>query len=201
MREIAEGIVHWTAVHPGIGQRVSSYLIVPSRTLIDPMLPRGGTAAIERYGRPEAIVLTNRHHRREIEELRKAFGCRIAVHEQGLDEYADGPPVEGFAFGDEVAPGITALEVGTITPEETCLRIDVGEGALSFADGFINYEGRVGFVPDILLGDDPEGVKRGLRQVARRLLDERFAHLLFAHGDPIVGDGRAALRTIGEPEE
>ena len=200
MREIADGIVHWTAQHPNIGQRVSSYLVVPGATLIDPLLPDGGTDAIADVARPERIVLTNRHHVRDVEALVDAFGCSVHVHEQGTGTFSDlDVTPETFAFGDEVAPGITALEVGSITPEETALRIDAGDGALAFADGFLNDGGRVGFMPDGLLGEDPELVKKGLRLAAARLLDERFSHLLFAHGDPIVGDGREALQAVSVP--
>lgn len=199
MREISEGIVHWTAEHPNIGQRVSSYLVVPAATLIDPLLPDEGLDGIESVVRPERIVLTNRHHVRDVVAIVDAFGCSVHVHERGTATFSglDVAP-ETFAFGDEITPGITALEVGSITPEETALRIDAGDGALAFADGLIDVGGRVGFVPDHLLGDDPEAVKTGLRAAAARLLDERFAHLLFAHGDPIVGDGREALRAVAE---
>ncbi|HXS42981.1 MAG TPA: hypothetical protein VN751_00030, partial [Solirubrobacteraceae bacterium] len=62
------------------------------------------------------------------------------------------------------------------------------------ADGLVSSRGAVGFVPDRLLGDDPEGVKAGLREAYRRLLDRDFDDLLFAHGDPLVGGGKAALR-------
>lgn len=200
MREIAEGLVHWTAPHPNIGQRVSSYLVAPSATLVDPLLPDEGVDAIAAVVRPRRIVLTNRHHVRDVEALVDAFGCSVHVHERGTASFADlDVDPETFAFGDEVAPGITALEVGSITPEETALRIDVGDGALAFADGFLNDGGRVGFMPDELLGADPEAVRRGLRLAAARLLDERFAHLLFAHGDPIVGDGREALQAVSIP--
>lgn len=200
MREIADGIVHWTAEHPNIGQRVSSYLVVPSATLIDPLLPDEGLDGIEAVVRPDRIVLTNRHHVRDVEAIVAAFGCSVHVHEKGTATFSglDVSP-ETFAFGDEVAPGITALEVGSITPEETALRIDVGDGALSFADGFLNDGGRIGFMPDGLLGEDPDLVKKGLRLAATRLLDERFAHVLFAHGDPIVGDGREALQAVTIP--
>ncbi|WP_210493522.1 hypothetical protein [Patulibacter sp. SYSU D01012] len=198
MREIAEGIVHWTQQHPGIGARVHSYLVVPSRALIDPLLPDEGLDGIERYVRPETILLTNRHHSRDAAAIRDAFGCTVKASSKGLGGVA-AAPAEGFAFGEEVAPGITALEVGSITPEETALRIDVGDGALAFADGLVPQgDGRIGFVPDELLGSDPEAVKTGLRMAARRLLDQRFAHLLFAHGDPIVGDGRAALQAFAD---
>ena len=44
------------------------------------------------------------------------------------------------------------------------------------------------------MGDDPEGVKRGLRAAFKRLAAEHeFDSLLFAHGDPIAGGGREAL--------
>ena len=46
------------------------------------------------------------------------------------------------------------------------------------------------------MGDDPEGVKDGLRASLRRLLDEDFDALLFAHGDPMPTGGHAALRAF-----
>lgn len=52
----------------------------------------------------------------------------------------------------------------------------------------------LGFVPDPLLGDNPEAVKRGLRAVFRRHLERDFDHLLFAHGQPWIGGAKAALR-------
>jgi hypothetical protein len=44
------------------------------------------------------------------------------------------------------------------------------------------------------MGDDPAGVKRGLRQAFRKHLREReFDHLLFAHGAPLIGGAKDAL--------
>ena len=40
----------------------------------------------------------------------------------------------GFAFGDELAPGVRALEVGVLCPEETALHIAVGDGFLIVKD-------------------------------------------------------------------
>jgi hypothetical protein len=69
---------------------------------------------------------------------------------------------------------------------------------MAFADGLVrsSSDGSLGFVPDFLLGEDPEGVKRGLRQSLGRLLDESFENLLFAHGRPLVGGGKEALATF-----
>jgi hypothetical protein len=192
MNEISPGLWHWKAVHPRIGIEVSSYYVVDGGTLIDPMLPSEGIEWFRERGEPERIVLTNRHHYRQSDGFRKEFGCPVLCHEAGLHEFEAGPEVQGFRFSETVAPGIVALEVGAICPEETALHLDLGIGLLSFADGLINHGG-LGFVSDPLLGEDPEAVKRGLRDSLRALLDRDFDGLLFAHGDPLLPGGRQAL--------
>jgi hypothetical protein len=195
MEELRPGLLHWTAFHEGIGSRVHSAFHVPSGTLIDPMLPDGGIEEIDRAGRPERIVLTNRHHYRHSDRIREAFGCPVLCHEAGLHEFEGGPRVDGYRWGDELAPGVTALEVGVLCPEESALHLPVDGGALAFADAVVGRRGRLAFVSDWLLGDDPAAIKDGLRASFGRLCDEReFDVLLLAHGDPIVGGGREALR-------
>ena len=144
-------------------------------------------------------MLTNRHHLRGSERFVEEFGCSIHCHRAGLHEFRDGPEVEGFAFGDELAPKVKALEVGAICEEETALHIDRGPGALAIADGLINYGG-IRFVPDNLIGDNPEVIKERLRRSYARLLDLRFDALLFAHGEPITDGGLDALRDFLEEE-
>jgi hypothetical protein len=198
MEEIRPGLLHWTAFHEGIRQQVHSAFHVPTRTLIDPMAPSEGAAALD----PARIVLTNRHHYRHSDRFREASGCPVLCHEAGLHEFEGGPQVDGFAWGDEVAPGVTALEVGILCPEESALHIADGGGALAFADAVIRGRaGRLAFVPDFLLGDDPEAIKEGLRVAFLRLCEEReFDTLLMAHGDPEVAGGRAALRAFADVE-
>jgi hypothetical protein len=194
MNEIVPGIFHWTARHAGIGMDVSSYFVESSGTLLDPMLPADGIEWFRDRRPPELIVLTIRHHYRHCDAFVHEFGIEVWCHERGLHEFEGGPEVNGFAFGDMLAPGVTALEMDAISRDDTAIRIDAGGGALAFGDGLVCWpEGRLGFVPDGLLGDDPERVKRGLRGSLARLLDEDFEHLLLAHGDPVVGDGRRRL--------
>ena len=193
MREILPGLDHWTTFHEGIGFDVSSYYVAGSRALIDPMLPADGLESF-RDDHPQVILLTNRHHYRKSDAFVDAYGCPVLCHESGLHEFEGGPVVNGFSFGDELAEGIVALEMGAICPDDSVLRIDVGKGALAFADGLIHWgEGRVGFVPDGFM-DEPDAVKRGLRASLRRLAEEDFDALLFAHGEPIVSDGKEVLR-------
>jgi len=46
--------------------------------------------------------------------------------------------------------------------------------------------------------DDPEQTKAGLRAAYRRLLELDFDTLLLAHGEPLAGDGKRALREFVE---
>jgi hypothetical protein len=194
VQEIAPGIFHWSAYHPGIRTQVSSYYVEPANAVIDPMLPDDGLEWFEERGaRPAQVLLTNRHHYRRSDKFVEAFGSEVRASRPGMHEFESGPPVCPFDFGDEVAPGIEALEVGAICPDETALLLR-DAGALVIADGIIRYSDELQFVPDSLLGDDPEGVKRGLRDAYSRLLDRDFDNLLFAHGRPLIGGGKEALR-------
>lgn len=192
MREIGPGIHHWKARHPRIQVEVSSYYVEPAATLVDPLEPPEGIEWFESRAKPERVVLTNRHHYRHSDRFAEAFGCSVLCNENGLHEFDDGREVEGFAFGDALADGITAVEVGVLCPEETALHIQVGDGFVSLADSLTNYE-ELGFVSDGLLGDDPEAIKSGLSDSFRRLLDLDFDGLLLVHGNPIVPGGKERL--------
>jgi hypothetical protein len=196
IREVLPGVYHWTAIHPRIRLPVDSYYVEPTRIILDPVVPREGLEWFERREIPSQIVLTNRHHLRHSERYAEAFGCPIRCCEAGLHEFERGPKVEGFAFGEELAPGITAYQVGAICPDDTAIHVRTAAAgdALAFADGLTRPRGGgLTFVPEFLMGDDPSAVRSRLRQSLRGLLEFDFDSLLFAHGEPLVGGGKAAL--------
>lgn len=197
MNELAPGIFHWTAVHPNLGQDVSSYYVADAGTLIDPLTPEEGVEWFDGDRRPQLVVLTNRHHLRHSERFAEAYAIPITCHQAGLHEFSGGPDVRPFSWGDELAPGITALKVDAICDEETALRVDVGDGFLTLADAVINY-GELSFVPDQYIGDDPDAIKASIREALGALLDEPFDSILPAHGEPIVGGGKEKLRRFVE---
>jgi hypothetical protein len=184
MKEIAPGVWHWNATHPNTGSEVSSYWVKPSGVVIDALLPPGEGIEPFRAEPPDHVLLSNRHHLRDAERFAEELGSRIRCSNPGLHEFDGGPEVEGFDFG-------------AICPDESALLIRDAR-ALAIADGIRHHDGEMGFFADSLLGDDPEGVKRGLREAYSRLLDRDFDNLLFAHGDPIIGGGREALREFAE---
>src|SRR3954454_2220996 len=191
MREIAPGVAHWTARHEGIGQDVSCYWLADERVLLNPL------QAPEDIGEPVAIVLTNGLHDRDSARLAERFGCPVRVPREGVHRFADGDAVEAYADGDAPAPGLVAHRVGALSDDEYAVEVPRAR-ALAIADGVIRVgDGPLRFVPDSLMGDDPEADKRGVADAYEALLDRiEVDHLLLAHGDPVIGDGGDALRAF-----
>jgi glyoxylase-like metal-dependent hydrolase (beta-lactamase superfamily II) len=199
MNEICPGIYHWTARHPAIRMRVSSYYVEPAGLVLDPLEPEDGWGFFDGLDTPpQQVVLTINLHWRHSDRFRDRYGATIRGSAQGLHRFeGTGREVEPFDFGEEIAPGVTALEMGAIAPDDTVLHIAHGDGALAFADAVIAPEGVLGFVPDGLM-EDPAGTKQAIHAKLRGLLERDFETLLFAHGRPIVGGGHAALRDFVE---
>ena len=156
-----------------------------------------GDRSARRRGR---ALLTIRHHYATAGAFVEAARLQRPLPDvSGLHEFEGGPPSRASRPGDEVAPGIVVQEVGAICPDECALHIAAAPGTLACADGVVRWrEGDpLGFVPDDLLGDDPEGVKAGLRAAYARIADElEFEALLLAHGGrwPPAAAGAGSVR-------
>ena len=200
MNELLPGIFHWRVPHPDIQIDVDSYYVsaLEPAILLDPLEPPEGVEWFRKRPAPAHIYLTNRLHDRHCQRFIEAFGVSVWCHEAGMHEFAGGSlKVTAYRHDNELPGGVCALEVGVLCPEETALLIPTAGGVLLIGDAVINEEGHLGFVPDSLIGDDPPAIKRGLKAALLRICDqEAFDHLLFAHGDPIIGGGRNALRTF-----
>jgi glyoxylase-like metal-dependent hydrolase (beta-lactamase superfamily II) len=191
VREIAPGLHWFTALRASIGMEVSSYWLPEERVMIDPMVPEEGLEAFADLP-PEHVLLTNRQHDRGAWDYVERFGSTVHCVRQGLHELEGRGEVTAFEFGDELPGGITAYEVGAICPDETALHIPA-RNALACADGVVHYGG-LHFVPDGLM-ENPEDTKAALRTAYARLAETlEFDNLLVAHGDPVVGGAREALR-------
>src|SRR3954453_22097677 len=122
---------------------------------------------------PERIILSTRHHVRSIDQ----FDCPVLCHEAGRHGFENGPEVQGFAWGDELAPDVKAVEVDAISPDETALLIDAGDGALLIGDAAMPSVDESPFVPNQYMVDEgaaPEPVKTAIREALGKLLDLPF---------------------------
>ncbi|MBU1223978.1 MAG: hypothetical protein KKA22_01760 [Gammaproteobacteria bacterium] len=196
MKEILPGVFHWKTFHKGIQAYVHSYYInaTDPAVLIDPRIPAQGIEWFAAHGAPQHVYLTNRHHYRHSGRFVARYGVRVWCHKDGLHEFTQGEKVRGFSHGKELPGGILALKVGALCPEETALYLPLNGGLLSVGDAIVRDRGKLSFVPDEYMGNNPKSVKRGLRKAFFDHLREReFDHLLFAHGAPWIGGAKHAL--------
>jgi hypothetical protein len=205
IHELVPGLLHWTTHHEELGARVSSHLVEPAGVVIDPRVPAGGLDALAGRAKPQQAILTTGLHLRHAERFREAFGCKIVAPREARKRLGDAVDFEVYNDHDEIAPGVRAIEIDVLAPDEYALHVAIDEGAIVFADALTNYGGALGFFGDSLLGAHPDRVKAGLKEAFRGILLRDFDHLLFAHGDPIIGGGKAALREflerpVGYPE-
>jgi hypothetical protein len=192
MREVLPGVFEWSVMHEPIGVRVSSHYVAPAGIVIDPKLPEGGFDELP--GAPQQVVLTSGLHHRDAQAFADEYGIPIRASREAAERLGDRLQVEQYTEGDEIAPGVTAIKVGAICPDDDALHIAVADGAIAFADALNRYGEQLAFFADSLLGEDPETVKTQIKQRLQGLLTRDFDHLLFAHGEPLIGGGKDALR-------
>lgn len=201
-KEIAPGLFHWTATHPEIKVKVSSYYLAEERLLLDPLVPSpGGMEWLSKNGPPQHIVLTNRLHSRHSQRLVDKFRCTVWVPRAGLHHVAPELEARPFDPGDQLPFGARVFGVGMICPDESAILLPRVKAA-AVADGVVREgNGPLSFVSDDLLVDDPDhapSVKRAIKKAYLKLAEEPFDILLLAHGNPVVKDGRKALREFAE---
>jgi hypothetical protein len=191
MHEIAPGIRHWTAPHPKHGLEVSSYWLPDLKVLLDPVAVPDEVEGIDE------IVLSNRHHKRDMLAAHERFGAPIRAPRVGMHDFEEGDPVEPYDFEEPFAGGaITPYQVTELWPDDCVLHIS-SLRAIAIADTATNYgDDGLALVPDQFMDDaEAEGraIKEGLARLAETL---EFEHLLLAHGTPIPGQGRERLQAF-----
>jgi hypothetical protein len=195
VEEIAPGLWHWSTIHEDLGIPISSYHLASERVVIDPRVPAEGLEWFAPEG-PIAALLTNRHHFRHAGRFAERFGTRVLCNRLGAQEFTAGEPVEFFSAGEELPGGVRSVAIGGICPDETALFCPA-QRALAVADGLVRFppDGALGFVPDQLMFDPPRTRER-LMVAYGAAMELDFDTLLLAHGDPIVGGAKDALRAF-----
>jgi len=197
MKQVVPGIWSWSVHNAERGIDFNGWYVQVAGTslVIDP--PPAGEetlAEIEQLGRPEVVLLTNKHHTRASEALQSRFDCPLAVNE--LDAGLMDVPVDRtFADGDTLAGGVVAVTVRDgKTPGETAFVIPGETRAMIVGDAVIGKPaGSLSMLPDEKFAD-PVAAKAGLRP----LLAHEFEALLLGDGESILEHGRDRLREFVE---
>ena len=196
VEEVAEGLYHWRIHNSGIGGNVSSSHALATDddcVLIDPV--RLAEDAMASLPRPTAIVLTARCHQRSAWRYREQFGIEVWL--PGDASPADEEPDHRYADGDVLPGGLVAVRTpGPEWPHYSLLL--EGDLGVVFCSDLVMHagDGTLHLVPPEF-HEDPAETRRSVD----KLLGLPFAILCFDHGAPIVGDPKAALRTLLESSD
>ena len=187
MREIAPGLLHWTAPHPGAvadpepGSAAdwpaevgcTLYQAPDAAVFIDPLVPDDLWPALDERvaGRPVVVLTTIRWHGRSRGEVLERYG--------GTEEPPAG--VRALPFPDFGETMYLLPEPKALVPGDRL----IGDGA-----------GGLRMCPQSWLDT---GTVEALRARLNPLLVLPVDHVLCSHWEPVVGGGQAALaRALGD---
>lgn len=209
MEQLTDGLWRWTARHPEwhpgeFGAEVVSFAVQAGgdTLLIDPLLPPEPQAVLETIEGTLrdrlAILITIPYHVRSAEELwnrfRKDAETTIHGHPAAAKRLEDRSAFRELAPGRELPGGASAHQIGKPRRFEMPLHL-ASHGALVFGDAVVEVDGRLVVWSDRRVDDDVERFYRErFNPTLQPLLELDFDRVLVTHGEPLLADGRDALR-------
>jgi glyoxylase-like metal-dependent hydrolase (beta-lactamase superfamily II) len=187
VEEIVPGVWHWRVRDERIGGEWGSSHAADG-VLIDPH--RLAADAFARLGEIEAIVLTTSSHQRAAWRLRRELG--VPVYLPAAAKQVDEEPDERYEEDDALPGGLQAVFTPGAGTTQHSLLLTRDAGVLFTPDFFIRPpDEALEWVPFGYM-HDPEEAKRSVE----RLLGLEFDVLCLAHGAPLVGGAKEALRGL-----
>jgi hypothetical protein len=204
VRELAPGLLHWTARHPewhpeGFGDEVGSFALETDDALllVDPLTDDALVEELGRLagGRPVHILITVDYHVRSAATLARRLGAHVWGPPSAAERLAGEVAFAELAPGAPGPAGATAVHVESEVPGERPLWLP-SHGAIAFGDTIVRTPG--GELR--LWGQHPPG-EEDLRVYRERLaptfaalLDLPVRAVLVTHGEPVTEDAAATLR-------
>ena len=195
MREIVPGVWTWSVLNEARGMNFNGWYVRKGEeaVIIDPPPPPDELLhAVEKWRRPVAILLTNKHHTRASEEIRRELACPLWVPED------DKPLMEisadrTYRNGDNLPCDLKAITVrDNKTPGESAFLYQGPVRALIVGDAVLGSPaGSLSMLP-------PEKFKNidKARAGLSAFLEHDFEALLLGDGEPIVKGGRKTLEAF-----
>ena len=202
MKEILPGIFTWHEFSEEKKLNFNGYLIVSTEgsVLIDPPeITEDDFAELEILVNKNsksplrAILLTNVHHERECDGMRKKFGVPVLINEKddaGLERKAN----KTFSDGDTLPGGFRTFKFeNQKSPGESAFFLK-DRGIMILGDALIGkIPGKLNMLPHDKYRD-PKLAKRGLN----KLLDYEFESLLLGDGESILKNAKEAVKIFLE---
>jgi hypothetical protein len=209
MQQLREGLWRWTARHPewhpgDFGAEVACFAAQAgdATLLIDPLLPpdpapvHAGIGDI--LGDRLAILITIPYHVRSSEELWRRYKnhaeTTIHGHRAAAKRLRNTPAFREIEPGVPLPGGVTAHKIGKPRRYEMPLHLP-SHDALVFGDAVAETDGRLVVWATDKVDDKVERFYRErFNPTLQPLLELSFDAVLVTHGQPVLKDGKAALR-------
>ena len=192
LKEVVPGVYNWHVRDDRIGgARSDAYAVVDldgAVVLVDP-LPID-EKLLRPLGTIAAIVITAGNHQRSAWRFRKLFNVPVWAPEKahGLEEKPD----NFYSSGDALPGGLSAFHTPGPANVMYTLWLQQHPRGVVFVSDLLSHEGRGR--PEFVPGENQDDPQR-TRVSVQRVLDHLPADTVcFAHGEAIVGAGKAALR-------
>lgn len=189
MIKLLDGVYCWSAFNPEKKFNFNGHILKTDvgTVIVDPVpFSTDDCAYIEAAGlRPDALVITNRNHLRDRDEVLKRWKIPTVLHEaevEGAGVAADQKIKDGVVIFGLVCvhlPGKSPGEIALYWPERRLFLL---------GDALIAPHGKLKTVP-VEKQDDPVELKKSLERL--RTFD--FDHVLVGDGDPILHDAKSAV--------
>ena len=209
MDELTEGLWRWTARHPEwhpgeFGAEVASFAAQANDTtlLIDPLLPADPSSVLavidENLGKRLAILITVPYHVRSAEELwsryKSAAETTIHGHPACAKRLEDRSAFHEIDIAEPLPAGVTAYAIGKPRRHETPLHLP-SHRALVFGDAVAESGGRlVVWASEKVDAKIERFYRERFNPTLEPLLELDFDAVLTTHGQPLMSDGKRALR-------
>jgi glyoxylase-like metal-dependent hydrolase (beta-lactamase superfamily II) len=208
-RQLARGLWRWTARHPEwhpgeFGSEVASFALQAGdqTILVDPLLPPEPEAVLDlieqQLADRLAILVTIPYHVRSSEHIRDRFRKQVETmiwgHAACRKRLSRAAGFRASAPGDRLPGGAVPFQIGKPRRFETPLLLP-SHRALAFGDAVVEVDGTLRVWSDRKVDDGVVGFYRErFNPTLKPLLELDFDRVLVTHGQPILEDGKAALR-------
>lgn len=193
MRELLPGVRTWSVFSQEKGYDFNGWHLDlgGARVLVDPVpFNPQVAAAIERAGRPDLILVTNKDHRRAAPEARERWGAPILAH--ALDAPLLGAPVDRtFADGELLAGALRVVHIPDLKSPGECALHWEARRILLLGDALVgDPPGRLRMLPAAKFAD----LAAAQRSLIARLGALPVEALLLGDGASIAAGAEPVLR-------
>jgi hypothetical protein len=209
MRKLSNGLWRWTARHPEwhpgeFGAEVACFAAQADDTtlLIDPLLPPDPEPLLQTIDETItdrlAILITIPYHVRSSEELWRRYGkdaeTTIHGHRACTKRLKDESAFREIEPGTPLPGGVTAYTIGKPRRYEMPLHLP-SHDALVFGDAVAETNGRlVVWATDKVDAKVERFYRERFNPTLEPLLELPFNAVLPTHGEPLLENGKAALK-------